>query len=94
MPDMSLLERGLEHAPALVLFLVGFIIIVSLFLRFMARREQSGKEMAERCHEVTDKAVQAIERNSEAIGGNTEVLRDAKEIMKETKEVLIRMNGR
>lgn len=67
--------------------LAAIVLIVGGFLWHLERRERAIEGMAERCHAVSERMVEASEHMANQLGGNTEILR-------EVRSLLERLNGR
>ena len=82
-----MLEKGLEHAPYLVIAIVGMLAFARLLGKDI-------KAASDRCHDVTDKTLTVLEGAAKVIGANTEAQKETRIVLRECKDAILKLNGK
>ena len=84
---MEFWTKALEHAPQLVISIVGMLAMAWILSRGI-------KAASTRCHDVTDRTLDVLKEVGVQMGEHAESGKETREVLRELHHAVLRLNGK
>ncbi len=86
-----MITEELVKAVPVAMAMLGIVVI---FLRYLTKRDETLKDISDRCHEVSDRSTDALLENAVQMGKNAVAHDKCGAALDRVNVTLVRMNGK